>query len=246
MLEAICQLAREAGDAIMQVYKGNKPMDVASKLDDSPVTAADIAAHEVIVRGLQTLTPDIPVLSEEDPPTWSVRQNWQRYWLVDPLDGTKEFIKGNGEFTVNIALIENGKPTLGVVYAPVLKVMYFAAEGKAWKDESGNCSQIHVSDARPPLVVVSRSHADDELKEYLSQLGEHQTTAIGSSLKFCLVAEGQAQLYPRFGPTSIWDTAAGHAVAVAAGAYVRDWQGRTLDYTPRESFINPGFRVSIY
>jgi len=246
MLEAICQLAREAGDAIMQVYTGNKPMDIASKVDDSPVTAADLAAHQVIVHGLQTLTPDIPVLSEEDPPSWDIRQGWQRYWLVDPLDGTKEFIKGNGEFTVNIALIENGKPTLGVVYAPVLKVMYFAGEGKAWKDESGNCTQIHVSDARPPLVVVSRSHADDELKEYLSQLGEHQTTAIGSSLKFCLVAEGQAQLYPRFGPTSIWDTAAGHAVAVAAGAYVRDWQGRTLDYTPRESFLNPGFRVSIY
>lgn len=246
MLDAICQLAREAGDAIMQVYTGKQPMDVASKMDDSPVTAADIAAHQVIVRGLNSLTPDIPVLSEEDPPAWEVRQSWQRYWLVDPLDGTKEFIKGNGEFTVNIALIENGKPTLGVVYAPVLKVMYYAAEGKAWKDESGNCTQIHISDARPPLVVVSRSHADDELKEYLSQLGEHQTTAIGSSLKFCLVAEGQAQLYPRFGPTSIWDTAAGHAVAVAAGAHVRDWQGRTLDYTPRESFLNPGFRVSIY
>lgn len=246
MLEAICQLAREAGDAIMQVYDGKKPMEVTNKVDDSPVTAADIAAHQVIVRGLQALAPEIPVLSEEDPPAWEVRQNWQRYWLVDPLDGTKEFIKGNGEFTVNIALIENGKPVLGVVYAPVLKVMYFAGKGKAWKDESGNCSQIQVSDARPPLVVVSRSHTDDELKEYLSQLGEHQTTAIGSSLKFCLVAEGQAQLYPRFGPTNVWDTAAGHAVAVAAGAYVRDWQGRTLDYTPRESFLNPGFRVSIY
>jgi 3'(2'), 5'-bisphosphate nucleotidase len=165
---------------------------------------------------------------------------------VDPLDGTKEFIKRNGEFTVNIALIEDGKPVLGVVYAPVLKVMYSAAEGKAWKDEAGHHQQIQVRDARPPLVVVSRSHADDELKEYLQHLGEHQTTAIGSSLKFCLVAEGKAQLYPRFGPTSVWDTAAGHAVAVAAGAHVHDWQGRTLDYTPRESFLNPGFRVSLY
>ena len=246
MLEAICQLAREAGDAIMQVYDGHKPMDVTSKSDNSPVTAADIAAHAVIAGGLQALTPDIPVLSEEDPPSWSVRQHWQRYWLVDPLDGTKEFIKRNGEFTVNIALIENGKPVLGVVYAPVLKVMYCAAEGKAWKEENGTRTQIKVRDARPPLVVVSRSHADDELKEYLTQLGEHQTTAIGSSLKFCLVAEGQAQLYPRFGTTSVWDTAAGHAVAVAAGAHVHDWQGKTLDYTPRESFLNPGFRVSIY
>ncbi|MGY5958749.1 3'(2'),5'-bisphosphate nucleotidase CysQ [Kosakonia sp. BK9b] len=246
MLDAICQLARDAGDAIMQVYEGHKPMDVTSKVDDSPVTAADIAAHEVIVRGLQALTPEIPVLSEEDPPAWEIRQAWQRYWLVDPLDGTKEFIKRNGEFTVNIALIENGKPVMGVVYAPVLKVMYFAGGGKAWKDEAGNRQAIQVRDARPPLVVVSRSHADDELREYLHQLGEHQTTAIGSSLKFCLVAEGKAQLYPRFGPTNVWDTAAGHAVAAAAGAHVHDWQGRTLDYTPRESFLNPGFRVSIY
>lgn len=248
MLDAICQLALEAGEAIMQVYDGNSPIDVNRKTDDSPVTAADIAAHKVIVKGLQALTPDIPVLSEEDPPAWEVRQHWQRYWLVDPLDGTKEFIKRNGEFTVNIALIEEGKPVLGVVYAPVLKVMYSAAEGKAWKEENNIRNPIQVREARPPRVVISRSHAanDTELKEYLEQMGEHQTTAIGSSLKFCLVAEGEAQLYPRFGPTSIWDTAAGHAVAVAAGAHVHDWQGKTLDYTPRESFLNPGFRVSIF
>ncbi|RKQ40076.1 3'(2'),5'-bisphosphate nucleotidase CysQ [Enterobacter sp. R1(2018)] len=248
MLEQICQLAREAGAAIMQVYEGEKPLEATQKLDDSPVTAADIAAHTVIINGLQALTPEIPVLSEEDPQGWEIRQGWSRYWLVDPLDGTKEFLKRNGEFTVNIALIEKGKAVLGVVYAPVLKIMYSAAEGKAWKEESGVRNQIHVRDARPPLVVISRSHAhnDEELKEYLQQIGEHQTTAIGSSLKFCLVADGQAQLYPRFGPTNIWDTAAGHAVAVAAGAHVHDWQGKPLDYTPRESFLNPGFRVSIY
>ncbi len=118
--------------------------------------------------------------------------------------------------------------------------------GKAWKEEGGHKVQIQVQNAHPPLVVVSRSHSDSELEDYLSQLGEHQTTAIGSSLKFCLVAEGKAQLYPRFGPTNIWDTGAGHAVALAAGAHVHDWQGKTLDYTPRESFLNPGFRVSIY
>ena len=216
MLDQVCQLARNAGDAIMQVYDGTKPMDVVSKADNSPVTAADIAAHTVIMDGLRTLTPDIPVLSEEDPPGWEVR------------------------------LIDHGKPILGVVYAPVMNVMYSAAEGKAWKEECGVRKQIQVRDARPPLVVISRSHADAELKEYLQQLGEHQTTSIGSSLKFCLVAEGQAQLYPRFGPTNIWDTAAGHAVAAAAGAHVHDWQGKPLDYTPRESFLNPGFRVSIY
>jgi len=246
MLDKICQLAREAGAAIMQVYEGEKPLEATQKLDDSPVTAADIAAHTIILQGLQTLTPEIPVLSEEDPQNWETRQSWERYWLVDPLDGTKEFLKRNGEFTVNIALIEKGKAVLGVVYAPVLNVMYSAAEGKAWKEENGVRNPIQVRDARPPLVVISRSHGDDELKEYLHQLGEHQTTSIGSSLKFCLVAEGQAQLYPRFGPTNIWDTAAGHAVAAAAGAHVHDWQGKPLDYTPRESFLNPGFRVSIY
>jgi 3'(2'), 5'-bisphosphate nucleotidase len=248
MLDKICQLARDAGDAIMQVYNGAQPMDVTRKSDDSPVTAADLAAHRVIVQGLAALSPDVPVLSEEDPPSWDVRQHWQKYWLVDPLDGTKEFIKRNGEFTVNIALIEKGKPVLGVVYAPVLDVMYSAAEGKAWKEEHGKKTQIHAREARPPLVVVSRSHFDNdtELKEYLHQLGEHQTTAIGSSLKFCLVAEGSAQLYPRFGPTNIWDTGAGHAVAIAAGAHVHDWQGKPLDYAPRESFLNPGFRVSLF
>jgi 3'(2'), 5'-bisphosphate nucleotidase len=246
MLENICQLARDAGVAIMQIYDGQAPLDVATKSDDSPVTAADIAAHKVILKGLTRLTPDVPVLSEEDPPGWEIRQHWQRYWLVDPLDGTKEFIKRNGEFTVNIALIENGKPVLGVVYAPVMDVMYSAAEGKAWKEEGGVKTQIHVREARPPLVVVSRSHSDSELEDYLSQLGEHQTIAIGSSLKFCLVAEGKAQLYPRFGPTNIWDTGAGHAVAIAAGAHVHDWQGKTLDYAPREAFLNPGFRVSIF
>lgn len=248
MLESICQLAREAGAVIMQVYEGEKPLEATQKIDDSPVTAADIAAHGIIVKGLQTLTPDVPVLSEEDPQAWDIRQAWERYWLVDPLDGTKEFLKRNGEFTVNIALIDKGKAVMGVVYAPVLNIMYSAVEGKAFKEECGVRNQIHVRDARPPLVVVSRSHSnsDSELKEYLQQIGEHQTTAIGSSLKFCLVADGQAQLYPRFGPTNIWDTAAGHAVAVAAGAHVHDWQGKPLDYTPRESFLNPGFRVSIY
>ncbi|MGM3174674.1 3'(2'),5'-bisphosphate nucleotidase CysQ [Dickeya lacustris] len=246
MLEQICQLAREAGDAIMHVYNGLQPLEVAHKKDASPVTAADLAAHRVIARGLASHFPDVPMLSEEDPQAWDERQHWQRYWLVDPLDGTKEFLSRNGEFTVNIALIEDGKPVLGVVYVPVTGVLYAAAQGQAWKEEHGTRQQIRVCDARPPLVVVSRSHADAELEDYLRQLGEHQTVSIGSSLKFCLVAEGKAQLYPRFGPTNVWDTAAGHAVALAAGAQVRDWQGNTLSYLPRESFLNPGFRVSLF
>lgn len=246
MLEKICQLSREAGAAIMAVYNGEQPLDVTQKKDDSPVTAADLAAHHIIQRGLAALTPDIPLLSEEDPPTWEVRQNWTRYWLVDPLDGTKEFLNRNGEFTVNIALIEDGQAVMGVVYAPAIDVLYLAERGKAWKEEKGHLQEIGVSNAHPPLVVVSRSHSDEELKDYLKQLGEHQTVSVGSSLKFCLVAEGKAQLYPRFGPTNIWDTAAGHAVAVAAGAQIHDWQGRPLLYTPRESFLNPGFRVSLF
>jgi len=243
MLDQVCQLARNAGDAIMQVYDGTKPMDVVSKADNSPVTAADIAAHTVIMDGLRTLTPDIPVLSEEDPPGWEVRQHWQRYWLVDPLDGTKEFIKRNGEFTVNIALIDHGKPILGVVYAPVMNVMYSAAEGKAWKEECGVRKQIQVRDARPPLVVISRSHADAELKEYLQQLGEHQTTSIGSSLKFCLVAEGAADVYPRMGPTSLWDTAAAQCVVEQSGGRVIQLTGEPISYADPSVVLNPFFLV---
>ena len=236
----------EAGSEIMSVYTDpNADFEIEKKADNSPLTIADRKSHMVIAARLAS-TP-YPVLSEEGKKIpVEERQSWNELWIVDPLDGTKEFIKRNGEFTVNIALIDHGKPILGVVYAPVMNIMYSAAEGKAWKEECGVRKQIQVREARPPLVVISRSHADAELKEYLQQLGEHQTTSIGSSLKFCLVAEGQAQLYPRFGPTNIWDTAAGHAVAAAAGAHVHDWQGKPLDYTPRESFLNPGFRVSIY
>lgn len=248
MIEQISRLAREAGDAIMQVYEGALPVELQHKTDDSPLTAADLAAHHVIVNGLRALSPDIPILSEEDPQPWDERKAWVRYWLVDPLDGTKEFLRRNGEFTVNIALIEDGQPVMGVVFAPVNDVLYAAGAGKAWKIASGGERlEIHCKEARPPLVVVSRSHGNNrELQDYLAQLGEHQTVTVGSSLKFCLVAEGSAQLYPRFGPTNIWDTAAGHAVAAAAGAQVNDWTGRALDYHPRESFLNPAFRVSLF
>ncbi|WP_340609891.1 3'(2'),5'-bisphosphate nucleotidase CysQ [Xenorhabdus bharatensis] len=246
MLQQICQLAREAGAAIMSVYHDEQPMQIKHKTDDSPVTAADIAAHKIIKAGLTRISPDIPLISEEDPPTWDERKNWRRYWLVDPLDGTKEFINRNGEFTVNIALIEEGIPVMGVVYVPVRDVLYSGYERHAWKETNGQKFPIKVVSATPPTVVVSRSHMDDELKDYLTQLGAHQTLSVGSSLKFCMVAEGKAQLYPRFGPTNIWDTAAGHAVALAAGGHVTDWAGKTLDYTPRESFLNPGFRVTIF
>lgn len=249
MIEHIITLSRSAGAAIMKVYNGEKPLELNQKQDYSPVTAADLAAHRIINTGLQALTPNIPLLSEEDPPNWSVRQHWRRFWLVDPLDGTKEFLQRNGEFTVNIALINDGNPVLGVVYAPVIDRLYAAVDGKAWRiEKNGKRQVIEVKETHPPLaVVVSRSHGNNaKLQDYLRCLGEYQIITIGSSLKFCLVAEGTAQLYPRFGPTSIWDTAAGHAVAIAAGAKVNDWQGRELDYTPRESFLNPSFRVSLF
>ncbi|HBO22240.1 MULTISPECIES: 3'(2'),5'-bisphosphate nucleotidase CysQ [unclassified Providencia] len=246
MLKQICELAIDAGNAIMKIYNAPEPLQVERKSDDSPVTDADIAAHKIIEAGLARIAPDIPQLSEEDPPEWSVRQNWQRYWLIDPLDGTKEFINRNGDFTVNIALIENGVPVMGVVYAPAKELLYYAQDDQAWKEEGGKKLPIHVYDAKPPVIVISRSHQDSELMDYLTQMGEHTTVEIGSSLKFCLVAEGKAQLYPRFGPTNIWDTAAGHAVAIGAGAKVIDWTGKTLDYTPRESFLNPGFRVILF
>ncbi|AFP85211.1 3'(2'),5'-bisphosphate nucleotidase CysQ [secondary endosymbiont of Ctenarytaina eucalypti] len=248
MIEKIITLSRDAGAAIMQVYNSQRSLESSQKEDNSPVTAADLAAHKVIAAGLQMLSPDIPLLSEEDPPDWSVRQHWRHFWLVDPLDGTKEFLRRTGEFTVNIALIEDGKPLMGVVYAPITNRLYAAVDGNAWSiKEHRKPKPIKVKAAHPPLVVLSRSHGNNaELRNYLVQLGEHQTLMIGSSLKFCLVAEGAAQLYPRFGPTNIWDTAAGHAVASAAGAQVNDWEGRTLDYTPRESFLNPAFRVSLF
>ncbi|SUI40291.1 3'(2'),5'-bisphosphate nucleotidase CysQ [Serratia marcescens] len=152
MLERICQLSREAGAAIMAVYDGEQPLDVAQKKDDSPVTAADLAAHHIIKRGLAALTPEVPLLSEEDPPAWEERRSWTRYWLVDPLDGTKEFLHRNGEFTVNIALIEDGQAVMGVVYAPAIDVLYLAERGKAWKEEKGVRQAIGVSNAHPPLV----------------------------------------------------------------------------------------------
>nr|WP_314264153.1 3'(2'),5'-bisphosphate nucleotidase CysQ [uncultured Moellerella sp.] len=245
MLEQICQIAKDAGKAIMVIYNADTPLLVEHKSDSSPVTNADIMAHNIIKAGLTKIDPTIPQLSEEDPPEWAVRQNWDRYWLIDPLDGTKEFISRNGEFTVNIALIEKGIPVLGVVYVPAQGVLYLGEGKQAWKEQDNQRYSIQVADANPKVIVISRSHQDAELQDYLAQIGEHTTRAIGSSLKFCLVAEGSAQLYPRFGPTNIWDTAAGHAVAIAAGAVVTDWHGKTLDYSPRASFLNPGFRVSL-
>ncbi|HIP52554.1 MAG TPA: 3'(2'),5'-bisphosphate nucleotidase [Chromatiales bacterium] len=245
-LNEIVALARAAGDAIMEIY--DTDFEVEEKSDKSPLTAADMASHNTIVAGLERLTPEIPILSEESAKIpYETRRQWRRYWLIDPLDGTKEFIKRNGEFTVNIALIEDGRPVLGVVYVPVKRIAYYAAQGEgAWRSEEGaKPTPIRVRDkaGRPVRVAGSRSHAGDSLKKYLENLGDHEIVSMGSSLKLCLVAEGDADLYPRLGPTSEWDTAAAQAVVEAAGGMVTDTKMQPLRYNTKESLLNPYFLV---
>ena len=237
-------IARHAGTAILQIYSGT--FSVEHKSDDSPLTAADMAAHRIIVEGLRALTPDIPVLSEESADIdWRTRQAWPRHWLVDPLDGTREFVKRNGEFTVNIALIEDHMPVLGVVLAPVSGELYFALreEGAFVERAPGAMPQpIETRKAaRIPVVAGSRSHAQERTSAMLANLGEHRLISLGSSLKFCLIARGEADLYLRLGPTSEWDTAAAHCVLAEAGGAVLDLQGESLRYNAKESLLNPEF-----
>ena len=248
LLDDVVAIAREAGERILEVYNRDD-FDVEKKGDDSPLTAADLAAHRTIVAGLEKLTPDIPVHSEESQGiTWEMRRDWQRYWLVDPLDGTKEFIKRNGEFTVNIALMENGAPVMGVVHVPVLGVTYLGGVGiGAFKEEKGERHAISVRALQTPVVMVaSRSHGADKLGALETlineQLGEVELANMGSSLKLCLVAEGKADIYPRLAPTSEWDTAAAHAVVTAAGGVVVNTAFETLRYN-KEDILNPFFLV---
>jgi 3'(2'), 5'-bisphosphate nucleotidase len=241
--DAIVHIARDAGHAIMQVYA--QDFAVHSKDDESPLTAADMAAHHLIVDGLAALTPDIPILSEESANIpWSIRREWRRYWLVDPLDGTREFVKRNGEFTVNIALIEAGVPTLGIVYAPALDYLVHGQRGHgAFLRDGGD--DVALSTARPaaaPLrVAASRSHLDPRTQRVLERIGEHERLGLGSSLKFCRIAEGRVDFYPRFGPTSEWDTAAGQCVLEAAGGAVLDVHGNALAYNAKDSILNSDF-----
>jgi 3'(2'), 5'-bisphosphate nucleotidase len=246
LLEEIGVIAREAGAAIMGIYA--RDFTVREKGDKSPLTEADTAAHEVITRRLERLQPLLPILSEEAVGDFSGADNAGRYWLVDPLDGTKEFIKRNGEFTVNIALIENGRSVLGVVYAPVLDVLYLAGEGVgAFKvGADGIRTAIRVAEhtgGAPWRVAGSRSHAGDSLAAFLQQLGAYELISMGSSLKFCLVAEGNADVYPRMGPTSLWDTAAAQCVVEQAGGGVIQLTGEPLSYADPSAVLNPFFVV---
>ncbi|VAW42181.1 3'(2'),5'-bisphosphate nucleotidase [hydrothermal vent metagenome] len=246
LLKGIEELAVKAGSAIMEVYQSDG-FGVEHKADDSPLTKADLAAHHVIVEGLQQLTPEIPILSEESADiVYEERSSWDKYWLVDPLDGTKEFIKRNGEFTVNIALIDQGKSILSVVYVPVTEVSYSAAVGVGvFKREDGKKHSIMVkkNSRFKPTVVGSRSHLSDEVKDYLERLGQHELVSMGSSLKFCLVAEGKADLYPRLGLTSEWDTAAAQCIVEQAGGRVVTLDGEPLLYNSKDSLLNPHFMV---
>ncbi len=247
VVAGITDIARRAGEAILQIYQ--RDFEVQLKADASPVTEADLVAHEIIVKGLFELTPEIPVLSEEQADIdWSVRKTWRQYWLVDPLDGTKEFIKKNGEFTVNIALIENGKPILAVIYAPVLDKLYFCDKSRAFLTTAEKANiPLQVCNKREKLkVLVSRSHQSKRLSAYLDKLGNYETLEVGSSLKFCMIAEGLANLYPRVGPTMEWDSAAGHCIAEKAGAQVCKLDGQPLEYNQKESLLNPDFEVKTF
>jgi len=244
--EAIAEIAVEAGKAILDVYQ--QDFEVVMKDDESPLTQADLASNRIICDALAKLTPDIPVLSEESSDIdYDTRVDWFQYWLVDPLDGTKEFISRNGEFTVNIALIRFHKPVLGVVHVPVSGVTYTGLVGK-WASRHGKDGEMqHISIrlpcADPVIVVGSRSHAHPGLLEFLANIGDYELVSMGSSLKFCLVAEGKADFYPRLGPTSEWDTAAAHAVVLAAGGKIVTLDGKHLSYNTKKSLLNPEFLV---
>ncbi|MCS4234760.1 3'(2'),5'-bisphosphate nucleotidase CysQ [Stenotrophomonas sp. BIGb0135] len=242
--ETVIAIAQDAAAAIMAVYA--TPFEVDIKADHSPLTAADLAANRVIERGLQQLTPDLPILSEESAQVpWDVRQHWGAYWLVDPLDGTREFVKRNDEFSVNIALIYQGAPAFGVVLAPVSGIAWHAMRGElAYRRQGMHDSVLRTrTPATAPLkVAASRSHRSVQTQAMLDRMGEIELVAQGSSLKFCRIADGTLDVYPRLGPTSEWDTAAGQCVLHAAGgAVLSAATGKPFRYNRRQTLLNGDF-----
>ena len=237
LLPEVLRIVDAAGTAILEVYASGHGVEY--KADDSPITRADRAAHDILSAGLRQLTPDIPVLSEESAAEHApdVRHRWSDFWLIDPLDGTKEFVNRNGEFTVNVALVRDHEPVLNLVYYGVAGAGAFVAH------EGGAAQPIKVRHpAADPLVIVgSRSHRGGSLDSVLERIGAHEMRPMGSSLKFCLVAEGTADFYPRLGPTCEWDTAAAQAVVEAAGGSVTTLDGLPLRYNERDTLLNPHF-----
>ncbi|WP_343154216.1 3'(2'),5'-bisphosphate nucleotidase CysQ [Buchnera aphidicola (Aphis aurantii)] len=249
MLKKICKLAKDAGDAIMKCYYSSKLINISYKIDKSPVTNADKISNEIIKNGLFTILPNVSILSEEDIHYIKYNKNWNLYWLIDPLDGTKEFLKKNGEFTVNISLIKDGIPILGVIYAPFFNILYCAYKNKAWKvDSKGYKKKISVVSSNIPKFLISRSHPNKKIYDLLRKTKQYTIEKLGSSLKFGYIAEGKAQIYPRFGATYIWDTAAGDAIVKAAGGRVITYSNneeKDLNYflISEKSLMNPDFLV---
>lgn len=242
ILPDVIKIADEASEKVLHIYQSD--FKVNYKEDHSPITAADIASHDIIVKGLRQISRDVPILSEEGAEIpWEERKKWRRFWLIDPIDGTKDFTQRTGEFTVNIAMIEDGEPVMGVVTAPALKEAFWGikGEGAHMRDRTGRVHRIRVAEPKDTLrVVASKNHLNEETRAFIETLGAHETVQAGSSLKFCRIAEGHADIYPRMGPTSEWDTAAAHAVLVAAGGKVQTPEGQPLVYG-KENILNPNF-----
>jgi len=261
LMSSVKEISRAAGAAILEVYNREGSIEVRTKDDHSPLTEADLAAHQIIVSELTKFTPDLPILSEESANvSWEKRHSWSKYWLVDPLDGTKEFVKRNGEFTVNIALIENHVPVLGVVFVPVKNILYSGGQGiGAFIEREGLVKKIAVASMSSDLkndakkdkakdtikIVASRSHRGPELDAWINKVEKAfkkvELLSMGSSLKICLVAEGKADIYPRLALTSEWDTAAAQAILEAAGGILTDTAFKSYRYNHKENILNPFF-----
>ena len=247
LLAPALEIALQAGRAVMGFY--GQDFSVEEKADNTPLTEADLVSHELIRKGLRNLTRDLPILTEESGEIpFEERSQWRRYWLVDPLDGTREFIRHSDEFTVNIALIDDGEPLLGIVHAPALDRSYYACRSHGAYRRNGGGMPVEIRVRRwrgdATTVVCGRSaHRNDSLRRLLERLGEHDLIYLGSALKSCLVAEGGADLYARFGPTSEWDTAAAQCIVEEAGGRITDTAMRTLRYNQKRSLLNPHFLV---
>lgn len=247
-ISRLSTIAIEAGKAILSVYNGSSvDFGITFKEDSSPITIADRISNDIILKGLADLTPAVPVMSEEEKSiAYSNRKNWEYYWCVDPLDGTKEFIKRNGEFTVNIALIHRNRPILGIIYYPLAETLYIGDEQGGSRKITKGVLQPIKADTRTTewIAAVSRSHAGEEEDAVLANYPVASTMSVGSSLKFCMIAEGKAHIYYRSGPTMEWDTAAGHAIAIYSGAKMTTPEGRPFLYN-KESLLNGSFLCTI-
>lgn len=252
LLEKVLHIAEQAGEKISDIYHQKAAVEITTKEGGSPLTEADMAAHHLICNSLKQLTPDTPLLSEESQNLgYGLRENWQQYWLIDPLDGTKEFINRTNEFTVNIALIDKGKPILGVVVAPELGLSYYAMQGSgAYKNENGKVEPIQCGKPQMPVrIIASRRHGGEALQRFLDRYENHELVNAGSSLKICYVAENKADFYPRLGLTSEWDTAAAHCILNCAGGSMlqMDEAANTSDKEliyNKENILNPFFLAS--